>query len=122
MLPMVAAVLCAAAISCTHKDKNDVAPTVSFSKDIIPIFETSCAINSSCHSGLPNAGDNIDLDSAAAYNSIVSKQLVMTSNPTASLLYVEVSNGTMPKAPYPRLPMEKVNLILNWIKQGALNN
>jgi hypothetical protein len=109
-----------AAISCTHKDTP--APDVSFSRDIIPIFKTSCAINSSCHSGLPNDGDNINLDSAAAYASIMSKQLVTTSNPTASLLYVEVNSGTMPKAPYAHLPASQVSLLLNWIKQGAKNN
>lgn len=110
----------AAMISCNKN--NDVAATVSFSKDIIPIFTASCALNSGCHSGSTNSGNNLDLDSAAAYNTIVSKTLVNTSNPTASLLYVEVNSGIMPKAPYSLLTTAQITLILNWIKQGAKNN
>lgn len=106
--------------SCTHKDKSiAVAPDVSFTKDIIPILTASCAINSSCHAGASNTGDNMDFDSSAAYNTITAKQLVKTSNPTASLLYVEINSGIMPKAPYTLLSTDKINLILNWIKQGA---
>ena len=110
-------------ISCTNTKKNNtVTPSVSFSKDIVPIFTTSCAINSSCHSGSKNTGDNVDLDSSAAYSSIAAKQLVMVSNPAASLLYVEISSGIMPKAPNSPLSASQISLVLTWIKQGAQNN
>jgi hypothetical protein len=113
----------AAMVACTHsKTDNAVIPEVSFNKDIIPVLRSSCAINSGCHSGASNTGDNIDLDSASAYNQIISKQLVKTYNPTASLLYVQISSGIMPKAPYPLLSQDKINMVLNWIKQGAKNN
>ncbi len=109
--------------ACTNKKGPDeVAATVSFKTDIIPIFKTSCAINSSCHSGTSNTGDNYDFDSSVAYTTITGKQLIVTGTPTESLLYVEVSTGTMPKAPYSPLSSSQVALILNWIKQGAQNN
>lgn len=106
--------------SCTHEQNVEVA--VSFKKDIQPIIRASCAINSSCHLGANNANDNIDLDSSAAYTTIINKQLVMVNNPSSSLLYVEVSSGAMPKSPYLSLTSQQLSLILNWIKQGAANN
>ena len=121
---VVAIVLvCTIAItSCTHKSKDDLYPTVSFSKDVIPIFHSSCAINSGCHEGASNTNDYIDFTDTAAYNTIIDKGLVNTSHPNASLLYYEISAGLMPKEPYSSLPDIQVNLILNWIKQGAKNN
>lgn len=50
-----------ATASCTYKSKSGVNPDVSFSKDIIPIFHNSCAINSGCHEGANNGNDYIDL-------------------------------------------------------------
>ena len=109
--------------ACTNKKgENEVTPTASFKTDIIPILTTSCAINSSCHSGATNTGDNYDFDSSAAYTTITGKQLVITSNPPESLLYVEVSTNTMPLAPNSPLSSSQVALILDWIKQGAQNN
>ncbi|MEI8280026.1 MAG: hypothetical protein WCG87_09700 [Bacteroidota bacterium] len=107
-------------MACTKK--QDATVKVSFSKDIIPIFETSCAINSGCHLGANNANLHINLDSNDAYNTIINKQLILTGNPSASLLYVQVSSNVMPKAPYSALSSTQVNLILNWIQQGGSNN
>jgi hypothetical protein len=95
---------------------------VSFRNDIIPILTTRCALNAGCHSGTANSGNNIDLDSAAAYTNIQNRHLVVTDNPTASLLYVEVLSGVMPKAPASPLTSTQTDMILNWIKQGAKNN
>ena len=108
-------------ISCTHKPQ-EVSPNVSFSMDIIPIFKSSCAINGGCHLGANGTNDEINFDSSAAYNSIITKHLVSTGNPSSSILYVEVSSGIMPKSPYNALSTTQINLILDWIKQGAANN
>ena len=97
-------------------------PTVSFNRDILPILQSSCVINSNCHSGVHNSGSNINFDSGAAYINIISRQLVITSSPAASLLYVEVSTGIMPKAPYTHLSETDISILINWIKQGAKNN
>ena len=109
------------AMSCTTPTQT-VVPKVSFNHDLMPILQTSCAINSSCHSGVTNKGDNVDFDSSQAYNSMVSKHLLNTTNPSASLLYVEINTGTMPKAPYLSLSAAQTNLFLLWLEQGAPNN
>jgi len=113
-----------AMISCTHKPQ--ITP-VSFSKDIIPVFTAGCTINSSCHLGANGLNQDVDLDSAEAWNTIISKGLVSVADPSASLLYVEVnSNGTgfadMPKPPAAALPASQQALILEWIQQGAKDN
>lgn len=108
--------------ACTHNSKEAAIPSVSFSKQITPVFKASCAINSECHSGISNSGNNINLDSNAAYSSIITKKLVKTNAPSSSLLYVEISSGIMPKAPFPALSAADQELILNWITQGAKDN
>ena len=113
---------CIYLLSCTHNTQEQVQPAISFSTDITPILQASCIINSSCHSGAINSGANINFDSGAAYACIQAKQLVMVNNPTASLLYVEVNTGIMPKAPYTHLSTTDINNLLTWIKQGAKNN
>jgi hypothetical protein len=110
----------AAVISCTHKSQ-ELTATVSFKNDIIPIFETSCAISSDCHLGANNANDEISLDSSAAYNTIIAKHLV-TGNANTSILYSEVSSGVMPKSPNAPLSSTQIQQIMNWIDQGAINN
>jgi hypothetical protein len=124
-LSIIIAAVCActaAVMSCSKKSKDAAASPVSFSKDIIPILRANCALNSGCHSGSANSGDNIDFDSSSAYSTMIKKSLVNTASPTASLVYVEVSSGVMPKAPYSHLSSIEITLILNWIKQGAANN
>ena len=114
-------ILTVAMLSCVH-EPNDVVPTVSFQKDIQPILKSSCALNSSCHSGATNKGDNMNFDSSAAYTTISTKGLVKTDNATASLLYVELASGIMPKAPNSLLSSSQILLFKYWIQQGAQNN
>ena len=109
-------------ISCSRSGQSVAVPAVSFSTDILPIFNASCTIGSGCHIGSYNFNDHIDLTDSVAYNTIISKNLVNTGTPEASLLYAQVSVGIMPKYPYSRLPTAQISLILNWIKQGAKNN
>ncbi len=119
----IAALVCAVIVlSCTHKGPPVVVPTVSFSKDILPIFQTSCAINGSCHVGSFNLNDHVDLTDSLAYNTLSKNGFINTASPKASILYNEVSTGIMPKAPYAPLPASQVSLILSWIEQGAKNN
>ena len=109
-------------VSCTHSSPT---PEVSFNRDIIPILTTNCTINSNCHAGANALNQETDLDSAAAYATIISRGLISTSNPSASLLYVEIAGSSiaeMPKPPTPALSAAEQSLILNWIKQGAKNN
>jgi hypothetical protein len=112
-----------AVISCVHGPI--VSPTLSFNKDIIPIFTANCTINSNCHIGASSLNKEVDLDSAMAYHTLISRGLISTSNPSSSILYVEVLGTTsalMPKPPAAPLSAAQQNLILTWISQGALNN
>jgi hypothetical protein len=110
-------------ISCSHS--GNTAPAISFSKQIIPILTGNCATNSSCHLGASSLNLETNFDSSAAYTTIITKKLVNTGDPSASLLYVEVQgNGTaeMPKPPLAALSAAQQAEILEWIKQGAQNN
>ncbi len=109
-----------AEISCTHSISPQ--PIVSFSKDIIPILNAGCLLNSGCHLGANSLNHEIDLDSAVAYTSLTSKGYITTKNPTASIFYVELTTGVMPKPPLAALPAGEQKLILLWIEQGAKDN
>lgn len=106
-------------VSCTHASQ---VPTISFSKDIFPILKASCVLNSGCHLGGNGVNQDVNLDSAFAYNTIIVKKLVSTTNPPASLLYTEVRSNEMPPPPIPPMSASQQALILYWIQQGARNN
>lgn len=92
---------------------------VSFSTNIVPIFNSYCN-SSGCHSATsPAAG--LNLTPASAYGSLMAKQETYTVNPTGSNLYIEIANGEMPKGGSP-LSSYNQQLVLKWIQQGALNN
>ncbi len=93
-------------------DKNAPVDTVYFQADIVPIFNDNCL---GCHSGShdPNLSSN-------PYQSLSDGGYINTATPASSELYVKLHdingshNGRSTSA-----DQEK---ILNWIKQGALNN
>ena len=122
---MVAAFLCSCKKSTTPTTTNTTPPAqqlpavVSFSTNIVPIFNSYC--NSiGCHAATaPAAG--LNLTPASAYGSLMAKHETYTVNPTGSNLYIEIANGEMPKGG-PSLNNYNQQLILKWIQQGALNN
>jgi len=121
-------------VNCTTYKKQDLYPsqsgscaldtvkTVSFSKNIIPIFKTNCSY-SGCHDDLVKAG-SLDLDSADAYTSLMKRGTgyVNTSNPQASLLYSQLLSASQPMPPTGRLSDCDLQLIQVWMQQGAENN
>jgi hypothetical protein len=106
-------------MSCTHTPQT---PLVSFSKDIMPILTASCTISGACHMGANGTNLQTNFDPDSAYATIISKGLISTSNPSSSLLYVEVRTNEMPLQPFNPLSVNQQNLILDWIEQGAQNN
>lgn len=91
---------------------------VSFTADVIPIFNKSCNM-SGCHA---SGGIKPDLTPVKAFNELSAGGYVTPGNPEKSVLS-EVLNGTrslMP--PSGKLPNKDISLILGWIEQGALNN
>ncbi len=94
------------------------AASVSFAKDILPIFQKNCW---SCHSG-SSAHSGLSLTS---YQGVMKGGLsapdIVASNPEKSLLYTYVRDGVMPFGG-PPLSASDVQKISDWIKAGALNN
>lgn len=92
---------------------------VSLSKDIQPILTKSCAI-SGCHNGAvaPN------LSAATAYAALTSGNLINTTTPASSEVYLWLTGkrpATMPLGSANN-PSNLNALMLAWIKQGGKNN
>jgi hypothetical protein len=109
-------------------DSAVVADTsVCFSRDILPIFNSNCAVPG-CHGGT-NPHDGVKLDS---YTNIMRKGIV-PGNPQSSKIYnmitgtgggkdgVDEEDGKMPPPPRNPLTSEQIALIYKWIAEGALN-
>ncbi|PUZ26913.1 Planctomycete cytochrome C [Chitinophaga costaii] len=89
------------------------ADSVTFAKYIVPLFSSNCT---TCHSG----NESPDLRAANAYNALTSGKYVVSGDAASSVLYQKVSSGEMP--PGGGLKQSDVDLIKNWINNGALNN
>jgi hypothetical protein len=90
--------------------KPEVPEDISFSGDIIPIFENSCV---SCHSG----GIPPDLNPEVAYEELIDGGYVNTADPESSELYTKLLGSHSSRA-----TEEEKLLILQWITEGALEN
>ena len=95
-------------------DNAPIVTKVSFSGDVVPIFNSSCNF-SGCHSA---GAVPPDLTPGGAYESLFANNMVDTENPTGSILYTSMNNGSMKKYSTP----DKTKIILAWIEQGALDN
>lgn len=92
--------------------------TVSFTNDIIPIFNSSCNI-SGCHS---TGGKSPDLTVLNAYNSLTNGGYITISDPQTSLIYLWMTGKRGTPMPVSGINKDFNALILAWIKQGAQNN
>jgi len=121
-LILAALLLSAAGIfSRCGKDNTKVLPdTVSFSRDVIPVFNDHCNI-SGCHSGGSPAA-NLNLEPDVAYADLFAKHEIDTITPTNSVLYIQMNSSSTIMPPTGRLDDYTVNLVLKWIEQGAKNN
>jgi hypothetical protein len=106
--------------SCQYEWVDPVDPVipdvVSFAADIQPIFNDGCN-NAGCHS---TGGVAPDLSPSKAYADLIAMNLIDVADPEKSILYLEIATGgSMAKyAP----PGDPDDIILKWIKEGALNN
>lgn len=105
--------------SCKHQTVDPSSlRTVCFEKEVLPIFQTSCAMTG-CHGGAGGDGSDQELY-LGDYNGIVSN--VTPGNPDQSRLYQTITSrweNTMPPKPYNPLNELQRTLIYTWIKQGA---
>ncbi len=91
---------------------------VTFSGDIIPIFNADCN-TSGCHDlgGIPP-----DLSPANAYDALFDGDYINVEDPVQSELYQWVNNNRNTPMPISGTDPNTVSKILSWIDQGALNN
>ena len=112
--------------SCTYDKANgDPCPlptTVSFSKDIQPVFEQYCN-TTGCHSG-PSPGGNFNLETAVASAQLYKpgSGYIDTLTPRYSILYAQLNSTSNPMPPDGKLERCTQELILKWIEQKAPNN
>ena len=101
-------------------NEQAVTTTVSFSKDMLPVFTKSCAL-SGCHSA---GGTAPDLSAANAYNSIINGSFVNLGTPASSELYLWLTGKRAVAMPSGAAnnPSNINQLVLAWVKQGAKNN
>jgi len=96
--------------------------TVSFSKDLVPIFTSKCAL-AGCH---VSGAHDPNLAADKAYSSLMGiSNLVKVSDPSGSLLYQRLTAKINPGMPMnaPASDPSSINeYVLAWIKQGAKNN
>ena len=97
---------------------NPANGSVSFTKDVLPIFESRCF---SCHGG-DKTEKGLDLKTYASV--MLGSQngaVIAAGNADNSLLFQSVSNGKMPKRGT-KLTPQQLDLLKTWINSGAPNN
>ncbi len=109
--PTSAATPTAAATPTTAATPTPAAPAVSFSKDVLPLFNASCK---NCHGALGGL-------SLASYDDVMkggaSGKVVVPGDPEGSLL-VKKQQVQHPA----NLTAEQLEIIITWINAGAPNN
>lgn len=92
--------------------------SVSFTHDIMPIFETTCL---KCH-GVEKTEKGLDMQTHAALMAGSERGAVVVPGDAAGSRLAElVMNGKMPKRGT-KLTAGQVQLIVDWINAGAPNN
>jgi len=114
--------ICIAIISLTscEYDKTPIEPVpevVSFQIDVQPIFDSDCIV---CHNGGFIAPS--DFRAEVSYAEIKNKFLVVPGSLEASNLYQRlIGNANIMPQSGP-ISQAKIDIIGEWILQGALNN
>lgn len=101
--------------SCQHEQMGDRNAAICFERDILPIFNSKCAM-SGCHDA-GTAAEGYDLSN---YSKIVGDGIVK-GKPGKSEIYEEIEDGEMPPKGYPKLSATEKQLIYDWIADGAKN-
>ena len=102
----------------TEKPTETPVTSISFTNDVLPIFENSCT---KCH-GVEQIKEGLDMRTyetlmAGSFNGTV----VTPGNAEDSFLIQQLLEGEMPKRGT-KLTLEQIQIIINWINAGALNN
>jgi len=105
-------------LSCQNKKITDPVPVnVSFSTDIMPVFNQSCN-TAGCHAPGYSAPD---LTSPNAYADLLKYNLIDTLIPENSVLYKRMVDSEQPMPTAGVLTYE-ASMVLVWIREGAKDN
>jgi mono/diheme cytochrome c family protein len=92
---------------------------VSYSKDVMPIFQQSCI---KCHGGSEGTKGDLSLNT---YDDMMKGgqdgPVIVPGDAAGSLLVKQIQNGKMPKRAS-KLPQEQIDLVAKWVAEGAKNN
>lgn len=103
----------------TEEPTADTAATVSFANDVLPIIRSRC---SACHGGSQGTEEGLEMSN---YENIMAGSdngpVVIAGDAANSLLVELIVEQEMPKRG-PKLTPPQVQLIIDWVNQGALNN
>lgn len=117
VLTMVAIMMAACKYDEVLPKEPDPGVVISFSEDILPIFNGSCNF-SGCHNA---SGPAPDLRPSVAYSNLVDAYIDLETPENSELYQWMIGARRLP------MPVQGVNAtqaatILEWIRQGALNN
>jgi hypothetical protein len=125
--------MCAPGESCISGGCVGCGSQVSYSAQVQPVFDASCTSN--CHAGARPAADldlmatksHAALVNVAATGCISSQVRVVPGSPSTSYLMnkltgIGMCSGTQMPSRGVSLPQAQIDLIRNWICQGAPKN
>jgi len=101
--------------SCQHEQMGDPNAAICFERDILPIFNSKCAM-SGCHDA-GTAAEGYDLSN---YSKIVGDGIVK-GKPGKSEIYEEIEDVEMPPKGYTKLSDAEKQMLYDWIADGAKN-
>lgn len=94
------------------------ASTVSFAKDVMPILQNRCF---NCHGGEQTKEGLSFLSYETLMKGSLNGLVLVAGDAANSLLAQQLLKGEMPKRG-PKLTPDQVQIIIDWINAGALNN
>jgi len=104
--------------SASPSDTPGAAAPVSFANDVMPILQNRCF---NCHGGEQTKQGL----SFASYDTLMAGSkngpVIVPGDSGNSLLIQMIQKGKMPKRG-PKLTPDQLQIIIDWITQGALNN
>ena len=94
---------------------------VSFSKQVVPLFQQTCAAGG-CHGG-SQAAANLNLE-YFTWDYLIDFQpkIVIGGSGKNSILYIDIAGNPQLMPPKQRLTQNQIDGVKTWIDEGAKNN
>jgi hypothetical protein len=120
VMVMVMTIGCYKTTTIVKNPGSEITKEMSFSKDIVPIFEKSCAANSGCHGA---GAKTPNLTASAAYKALTDGSYIKAGDADNSVLILWLTGKKSPVMPLGAGPNQDINAqVYAWIAQGAKNN